>query len=89
MRPSRSALCIAGCQSVIAALWPVADDHAANFARRMYEHLITSEEGVPVLHREKSAQALRDTARTLRDAHPDQPERWAAFVCAASHWEPG
>lgn len=79
-----TALCIAGCQNVIAALWPVADDHTAEFARRMYEHLITSEEGMPVLHPEKSAQALRDTARTLRDEHPDHPERWAPFVCAAS-----
>ena len=79
-----TALCIAGCQNVIAALWPVADDHTADFARRIYEHLVTSEEGMPVLYPEKSAQALRDTARALRDAHPDQPERWAAFVCAVS-----
>jgi tetratricopeptide (TPR) repeat protein len=79
-----TALCIAGCQNVVAALWPVADEHTADFARRMYGHLVTSEEGIPVLHPENSAQALRETARALRDAHPDQPERWAAFVCATS-----
>ena len=45
----------------------------------MYEHLVTSEEGMPVLHPENTAHALRETARALRDAHPDQPERWAAI----------
>lgn len=79
-----TALCIAGCQSVIAALWPVADDHTAEFARRMYEHLVTARDGMPVLHPDKSAYALRATARALRDAQPDRPERWAAFVCATS-----
>lgn len=79
-----TALCIAGCQNVIAALWRVADADAADFARRMYEHLITLEGATPVLHPDKSAQALRETARALRDAYPDQPERWAAFVCATS-----
>ena len=79
-----TALCIAGCQHVIAALWPVADEHTADFARRMYDHLVTSEERTPVLHPENSAHALRETARALRDAHPDQPERWAPFVCASS-----
>lgn len=79
-----TALCIAGCQNVIAALWPVADDHTADFADRMYEHLVTVEDEEPTLHPEKSAHALRETARALRDAHPDQPERWAAFVCATS-----
>lgn len=79
-----TALCIAGCQNVIAALWPVADDHTADFARRMYEHLVTAGEGIPVLHPENSARALRETACALRNAQPDQPERWAAFVCATS-----
>lgn len=79
-----TALCTAGCQHVIAALWPVADDHTADFARRMYDHLVTFEQGMPVLHPENSAHALRETACALRDAHPDQPERWAAFVCATS-----
>ena len=79
-----TALCIAGCQNVIAALWRVTDAHAADFARRMYEHLVTFEGATPVLHPDKSAWALRQTARALRDAYPDQPERWAAFVCATS-----
>jgi hypothetical protein len=79
-----TALCIAGCQTVIAALWPVADDHAADFARRMYEHLVTADEGLPILHPDNSAHALRETACALRNAQPDQPERWGAFVCATS-----
>ena len=35
----------------------------------------------------RAAQALDEalsTARDLGDPHPDQPERWAAFVCATS-----
>ena len=76
--------CASPVPDVVAALWPVAGEHTADFARRMYNHLVTFEEGMPVLHPENSAHALRETAYALRDAHPDQPERWAAFVCAAS-----
>jgi hypothetical protein len=35
----------------------------------------------------RAAQALDEalsTDRALRDPHPDQPKRWASFVCAAS-----
>ena len=78
-----TALVIAGCQAVIATLWPVADDQ--DFARRMYEHLLTNKGSIPVLHPENSAQALRETSRALRNEQPDRPERWAAFVCATSY----
>jgi hypothetical protein len=50
----------------------------------MYEHLVTFEGATPILHPDKSAPALRETVRALREAYPDQPERWAAFVCATS-----
>ena len=79
-----TALCIADCQNVIAALWPVADNYTADFANRVYDHLITHENETPILRPEKSAYALRETARAIRDAYPDQPERWAAFVYATS-----
>ncbi len=47
-----TALCTAGCRHVVATLWPVADDHAADFAARMYEELITTGNGTPTLHPE-------------------------------------
>jgi hypothetical protein len=78
-----TALCIAGCRHVIAALWPVADEHASEFARRTYEILVTTTAETPVLHPDNAARAVRQTARTLRDLYPGQPERWAAFICAS------
>ena len=36
-----TALCAAGCQIVVASLWQVADDRAAEFARQVYSHLIS------------------------------------------------
>lgn len=79
-----TALCIAGCRNVIAAQWRIADGHTADFSRQMYEHLLTTDKGTPVLHPHRAPRALRDTARSLRDAYPDQPERWAPFICATT-----
>lgn len=76
-----TALHIAGCQTVAAALWQVADNHAADFAHQMYDRLITYQGETPFLRYEETPAALRETARATRDAHPAQPERWAAFVC--------
>ena len=42
-----TALHIVGCQTVAAALWQVADDHAADFAHRMYDRLITCQGADP------------------------------------------
>lgn len=47
-----TALCTAGCGYVVATLWPAADDHAADFAARMYGELITTRNGTPALHPE-------------------------------------
>ncbi len=76
-----TALHIAGCQTVAAALWQVADNHAADFAHQMYDRLITYQGETPLLRYEETPAALRETARATRDAHPAHPERWAAFVC--------
>ena len=87
MRPSPSARRCASpaAQNVIAALWPVSDEHTADFSHRIYDHLLTASGGTPVLHPENTAHALRQTARAIRDAQPENPERWAAFVCATTH----
>lgn len=79
-----TALYVAGCQTVIATLWPVSDNHTADFSRRIYEDLISTDNETPVVHPESSARALREIACTLRDAQPDHPEQWAPFVCTTS-----
>jgi tetratricopeptide (TPR) repeat protein len=76
-----TALCVAGCQIVVASLWQVADDHAAEFARQVYNHLISYQNKTPTLLHAKTPRALRETALAIRNAHPGQPERWAALVC--------
>ena len=80
-----TALCITGCANVMAALWPVSDEHTADFSHQVYDHLLTASGGTPALHPENTAHALRQTARAIRDAQPENPERWAAFVCATTH----
>jgi surface antigen len=78
------ALLIAGCENVVATLWPVRDDHATDIMRRLYGHIVAVEEGTDCLYPQGSARALRETARALRDAYPGQPDRWAAFIHTAS-----
>lgn len=79
-----TALYVAGCHTVIATLWLVSDSQTADFSRRIYEDLISIDNGTPVLHPESSARVVRETARTLRDAQPDHPEKWAPFICTTS-----
>jgi CHAT domain-containing protein len=78
------ALLIAGCENVIATLWPVWDDHAIDIMRCLYAHIVTVEGGIACIYPQNSARELRQAARALRDAHPDEPERWAAFVHSTS-----
>ena len=79
-----TALCVAGCHTVIATLWPVSDTNTADFSLRMYQGLISVDTQTPVIHPESSAHAVRVTARALRDAQPDHSEQWAPFICTAS-----
>jgi len=79
------ALLVAGCENVVATLWPVWDDHATDMMQRLYGHIVAMEDGIACLQPHATAQALRETARALRDCHPDQPDRWAAFVHTASN----
>jgi CHAT domain len=78
-----TALCVAGCQVTVATLWQVDDNHAAEFARQMYDHLITYQNSIPAFLHTAAPYVLRQAALAVRDAHPHQPERWAAFVCTA------
>ncbi len=79
-----TALCTAGCKHVVATLWPVADDHAADFAARMYEEMITTENGTPALHPEDTPRVMRQVCSAVRNAYPDHPERWVPFACTGS-----
>ena len=69
-----SALQIAGFTHVIGTLWPLCDDDAVTITRQTYEAL-----GEPGDAR-GAAHALRMALVELRDAHPDQPSRWASHV---------
>ncbi|WP_300611982.1 CHAT domain-containing protein [Trebonia sp.] len=79
-----AALCIAGCEYVVATLWPVADDHAVDFAARMYRELLTTENGTPALHPEDTPRVIRDVCRAVRSAYPQHPERWIPFASTGS-----
>jgi CHAT domain len=79
-----AALCIAGCEYVVATLWPVADDHAVDFAARMYGELVTAGNGTPALHPEDTPRVMREVGRAVRSAYPQHPERWVPFASAGS-----
>jgi tetratricopeptide (TPR) repeat protein len=79
-----AALCIAGCEYVVATLWPVADDHAVDFAARLYGELVTAGNGTPALHPEGTPRAMREVCLAVRDAYPQHPERWVPFASAGS-----
>ena len=71
-----AALCIAGCEYVVATLWPVADDHAVDFAARLYGELVTAGNGTAALHPEGTPRVMREVCLAIRDAYPQHPERW-------------
>ncbi|MEU9271988.1 CHAT domain-containing protein [Streptomyces sp. NPDC048251] len=64
-----SSLMVAGFPHVIATRWPVGDHRAADVAAQFYAHL----DDTPAL-------ALHRTIRTMRDAAPRLPTKWAAYV---------
>ena len=79
-----AALCIAGCEYVVATLWPVADDHAVDFAARLYGELVTAGNGTPALHPEGTPRVMREVCLAVRNAYPQHPERWVPFASAGS-----
>jgi hypothetical protein len=79
-----TALCIAGCGYVVATLWPVADDHAVDFAARMYGELISTGNGPPTLHPEDTPRVIREVCCAVRNAYPEHAERWVPFASTSS-----
>jgi tetratricopeptide (TPR) repeat protein len=67
-----SAFLAAGAGHVVGTLWPVDDQIAAEAAKSLYTALAPSTE--------RTAFALHEATRSLRDRHPRWPSLWAAFV---------
>lgn len=61
----------AGCPHVVASLWPVIDDVAAQVAELFHDHLAA---GAP------PAVALHQATLRLRASYPDHPARWTPYV---------
>ncbi|MDR7302453.1 CHAT domain-containing protein [Haloactinomyces albus] len=71
-----SALGFAGFAHVISALWAVDDDSAAQIHAGVYGQLC--EDGH--FATDRSGDALHAAARRMREEHPEQPARWAAYT---------
>jgi CHAT domain-containing protein len=71
-----AALQYGGFRRVIGTLWPVRDAIAQSVARRVYSMLCDHVHFRP----ERSAHAVSDITRWLRDRYPDNPSVWASFV---------
>lgn len=71
-----SALQLIGYRHVIATLWTIADLQAPYIARRIYDLLSDGDH----LDLTRTARALHQVARELRDTHPSDPSRWASYI---------
>ena len=67
-----------GFRSVVGTMWAMADTDGSDLARHFYRSMLSGKNEVP--HYERSAEALRDAARTLRSAKCISLERWVNFV---------
>jgi tetratricopeptide (TPR) repeat protein len=69
-----SAFHLAGFRHVIASLWPLQDDVAADASRRFYRAIPHGPSAAD------AALALHQVTHVLRDKHPDRPDLWAALI---------
>ncbi|MGW4982485.1 CHAT domain-containing protein [Streptomyces mirabilis] len=69
---------LAGYRNVIGTLWRVDDRVAAKLAADFYTHL-TNDGTVPP-QADRSAHALHQATRRLRDLYPNTPSLWAAYT---------
>lgn len=72
-----AALQIAGFQHVVSTLWAIGDDTASVAADQLYRELITPE---GALDPSRTALALHNVVRRLREQDPYRPSRWALFA---------
>jgi len=73
-----AALQYCGFRSVVGTMWAMADTDGRDLARRVYQSMLSGNEEEPCYLR--SAEALRDAARELRNMSGVSLERWVNFV---------
>jgi len=75
-----AALQYCGFRSVVGTMWKMADTDGRDVSRWFYRSMLSQagEEEVP--YHERSARALRDAVRELRDTKHVSMERWVNFV---------
>ena len=73
-----AALQYCGFRSVIGTMWAMADTDGRDLARRVYHSMLTGNNDEPCYLR--SAEALRDAVRELRNTSGVGLERWVNFV---------
>jgi CHAT domain-containing protein len=73
-----AALQYCGFRSVVGTMWAMADTDGRDLARRVYRSMLTGNEDEPCYLR--SAEALRDAVRELRNMSGVGLERWVNFV---------
>ncbi|BCJ76947.1 hypothetical protein CS0771_64910 [Catellatospora sp. IY07-71] len=71
-----AALHYTGYRHVIATLWSIWDDEAAQIAKEVYEAVAHG----GVLRADLAAEALHHAVRRLRDRHRDRPSVWTPFA---------
>ncbi|WP_344668327.1 CHAT domain-containing tetratricopeptide repeat protein [Catenulispora yoronensis] len=75
----------AGFPHVVAASWEISDLIAVDIAEAFYANLTAPDAaGRRVLDPDRSARALHDTVRTLRERHPNLPSVWASHLHAGA-----
>jgi hypothetical protein len=73
-----SAFQLVGFPHVIGTLWPINDRLAVEIAESFYAHLAADPSGT--LDADRSAAALHETIRAVRDRYPATPSLWAAYL---------
>jgi tetratricopeptide (TPR) repeat protein len=71
-----SAFQLAGYRHVIAALWHIDDDTAADVTAGVYQTLA----GAGFADAGDAARALHDVVLRLRDTYPDKPSTWSTYI---------
>ncbi|WP_137034721.1 CHAT domain-containing protein [Streptomyces albus] len=76
-----SAFQLAGYPHVVGTLWEINDEIAVDVADRFYAGLVTADGRIDT---RRSAQALHEAVREVRDAFPHIPSLWAAYLHAGA-----
>ena len=69
-----------GFRSVVGTMWEMADADGRDLAKSFYKSLFSSKGATGVPYYERSAGALRDATRNLREKRGVTLERWVNFV---------